>query len=73
MKRQWKKHRQFVPNTDGEQRWDRAYQYLLQWVKEVEPDQVILCHPLQMTQEVDYESSHIYAGFDEESSGTAHD
>ncbi len=31
MKRQWTVHRQLVAYPDGLQRWDRAYQYLLQW------------------------------------------
>jgi hypothetical protein len=68
MKRQWKKDRNFISRTDGEQRWDRAYQYLLQWDKEAGPNQVILCHPFQMTQEVEHASSYIFAGLDKESS-----
>lgn len=31
MKRQWRIHRQFRTATDGAQRWDQAYQYLLEW------------------------------------------
>ena len=31
MKHQWCTHREFKAYPDGQQRWDRAYQYLLQW------------------------------------------
>ena len=31
MKRQWRVRRQFLPLPDGAQRWDQAYQHLLQW------------------------------------------
>jgi hypothetical protein len=31
MKRQWRVRRQFLPVPDGAQRWDQAYQHLLQW------------------------------------------
>ena len=31
MKRQWRIRRQASPKPDGQQRWDRAYQLLLQW------------------------------------------
>jgi hypothetical protein len=31
MKHQWKVRRQFKPCPDGEQRWDRAYRYILGW------------------------------------------
>ncbi len=30
MKRQWKVARHLLAHPDGERRWDRAYQYLLQ-------------------------------------------
>ena len=31
MKRQWRVRHQFLPVPDGAQRWDQAYQHLLQW------------------------------------------
>jgi hypothetical protein len=31
MKRQWHRHRRFHATEDGAQRWDQAYQLLLQW------------------------------------------
>ncbi len=30
-KRQWIIQRHMVPTTDAQRRWDRAYQYLVQW------------------------------------------
>jgi hypothetical protein len=31
MKRQWRTRRQTLPQSDGQRRWDRAYQLLLEW------------------------------------------
>ena len=31
MKHQWRMRRQFHQHPDGQRRWDRAYQLLLQW------------------------------------------
>ena len=31
MKRQWRTRRILLAAPDGQQRWDRAYQYLLTW------------------------------------------
>lgn len=31
MKRQWRIHRQVIESSDGQRRWDRAYQCLLRW------------------------------------------
>jgi hypothetical protein len=31
VKPHWQIHRQMIPQPDGQQRWDRAYQLLLQW------------------------------------------
>ncbi|MBK8752434.1 MAG: hypothetical protein IPL99_12675 [Candidatus Competibacteraceae bacterium] len=31
MKRQWGIRRRTMASTDGQQRWDRAYQWLLEW------------------------------------------
>jgi len=64
MKRQWTVHRQFKSCPDGEQRWDRAYQYLLQWAM------LTTQEPVKMTvsdspqnQEVDHADSRVRASF----------
>ena len=31
MKRQWQVHRRVLPRVDGQLRWDRAYQLLVEW------------------------------------------
>ena len=31
--RRWEIHREMVPQTDGQRRWDLAYQCLLKWGK----------------------------------------
>ena len=31
MERLWRVHRSTVPSPDAQQRWDLAYQFLLQW------------------------------------------
>jgi hypothetical protein len=38
MKRQWRLHRQTIQHPDASRRWDRAYQSILQWALEAEPD-----------------------------------
>lgn len=62
MKRHWTKRRQFNPHPVGEQRWDRAYQYLLLWAKEAQP---ILSsntgNNSGPTQEVDHASNSLRA------------
>jgi len=69
MKRQWVKRREFVPQTDGEQRWDRAYQYLLLWTQETEPNRVMSSGSLsQPKQEVDHAISSLCTGLNEEPS-----
>ena len=69
MKRHWKKSRQFKPQPDGEQRWDRAYQYLLQWSQEMRPSRTINSgNDCGWMQEVDHEDSRVRKGLHEESS-----
>jgi uncharacterized protein (UPF0548 family) len=36
MKRQWRIRRQVTEYADGQQRWDKAYQHLLQWATTAE-------------------------------------
>lgn len=38
MKRQWRVCRQTIERPDASQRWDRAYQSILQWALEAEPN-----------------------------------
>jgi hypothetical protein len=37
MKHQWRVRRETVERTDARQRWDRAYQSILQWDLQTEP------------------------------------
>lgn len=36
-KRQWHVQRQFIEVPDAQQRWDRAYQFLLSWTPSMTP------------------------------------
>lgn len=58
MKRQWKVQRTLLKHSEGQRRWDIAYQRLLQWTQEVAdvPDQDIA---LIITQEAKDESRHL--------------
>jgi hypothetical protein len=70
MKRQWKVRREFRSYPDGEQRWDRVYQYLLQWTElaaePARPGQPVTSS--QIVQEVDHASGHIRPSLDSEPS-----
>ena len=61
MERKWQKRRCLVAHTDGQRRWDRAFQYLLQWVA---AEQDAVSAPGVSPQEVDDESSGIGACLD---------
>ncbi len=37
MRRNWRIQRRLQPTADAEQRWDRAYQHLLEWTRLEEP------------------------------------
>jgi hypothetical protein len=69
MKRQWRMRRQTTPYPDGQQRWDRAYHYLLQWTQPVPPN---LSRPAVETPpqvpEVHDASRHLCSGLDHPSS-----
>jgi hypothetical protein len=60
MKRQWTVRRQFQACPDGEQRWDRAYQYLLKWAMTGQPavPTQLLSNPATL-QEVDHAGSDL--------------
>ena len=63
MKRQWTVRRHFAPVPDGEQRWDRAYQSLLQWAMAAEQETTVT--PMDSPQplrEVDHASSRVCTG-----------
>ncbi len=64
MKRQWTVQRQFKACDDGEQRWDRAYQYLLKWATAAHAPLAVPepASPL-IRQEVDHAGSRICPGF----------
>ncbi len=69
MKHQWRIHRQFNQHQDGEQRWDRAYQYLLLWTKAPEPSLVATSdEKSEPIQEVDHANSSLCSGLDKKSS-----
>jgi uncharacterized protein (UPF0548 family) len=61
MERQWQKRRRLVAQADGQRRWDRAFQALLQWSAH-EPG--ALKGLGAATQEVDDESSGVCACLD---------
>ena len=46
MKHNWQIRRQTQPSPDALQRWDRAYQYLLQWTAPPSPPQIPTPPPL---------------------------
>jgi hypothetical protein len=63
MKRHWIVHRQFKPYPDGRLRWDRAYQYLLQWARTTEPVTTPYPPPSSpSTQEADHATSNLCTG-----------
>jgi hypothetical protein len=69
MKRQWRVRRELVESSDGQRRWDRAYQCLLRWGSHPMPEQsaeaVTGSRP---TQEVFDESCSVRASVDPTSS-----
>lgn len=60
MKQEWMIHRQITPQSDGQRRWDLAYQGLLKWVQLA--NQAGL--PTQNKQEADHASSNLHSGID---------
>lgn len=58
MKHQWKTRRTLVPQTDGQRRWDQAYQLLVQWTPPA------VAPPPQPTEEVPHADSHLCARLD---------
>ena len=74
MKRQWQVRRQFVPHPDGEQRWDRVYQYLLRWAVAAEPESTAMPpFSVLLPQEVDHADCSLRTSIDTTASSTAND
>jgi hypothetical protein len=64
MKRQWRIRRTTVRQVNGQQRWEQAYQNLLQWTCPT-PDLTGQTGPASPpTQEVSHASSDLCAGVD---------
>ena len=61
MKRQWRIRRHFRVAADGTQRWDQAYQYLLEWAQQGSPRNGVplLAPPPIPGQEEDHEHGHL--------------
>lgn len=63
MKRCWTVRRQLEPRSDGAQRWDRAYQSVLQWAMAIEQASPTTQPPSsQPHQEADHADSHLRPG-----------
>jgi len=62
MERQWQKRRRLVAQPDGQRRWDRAFQALLQW-SAPEPSR-LRAPDLDRQEEIDDESSSVCACLD---------
>ena len=66
MKRQWRIRRHFQAAADGAQRWDQAYQHLLEWTPPSAPRNGVplLAPPRVPGQEEDHEHGDLCAGID---------
>ena len=62
MKRQWRIHRHFRAAADGAQRWDQAYQHLLEWAQQRSPRNGVplLASPPTPGQEEDHEHGDLW-------------
>jgi uncharacterized protein (UPF0548 family) len=64
MKKEWQVRRTVAECTDGQRRWDYAYQFLLRWMME----QTVGQQPTGSTsQENDYENRHLCPSIDQPS------
>jgi len=61
MKRQWRIRRHFRVAADGAQRWDQAYQHLLEWAQQGSPRNGVplLASPPAPEQEEDHEHGNL--------------
>ena len=74
MKRQWSICRQVKEEPDGQRRWDRAYQLLLQWAESLKLEQAPMALPaFYLMQEVYDESRCVCARLDPTPSPSADD
>jgi hypothetical protein len=75
MKRQWRVHRQFQPRADGEQRWDRAYRQILQWVasSELPPSCPVLPPVISQPEDTHDENGDLCARVDRSTVARSHD
>jgi hypothetical protein len=64
MKHHWKIRRQLKPYPDGQQRWDRAYQYLLRWTTSEPPMQSSVSETPNPNQEVNDADSNLCSRVD---------
>jgi Domain of unknown function (DUF1990) len=71
MKRQWRVRRTAVAMTTGQQRWDRAYQLLLQWATTQAGAATIAAPPIR-AEEADARSD-LCPGLDHAASAAADD
>ena len=70
MQRQWRIRRQVVATPDGQRRWDRAYQHLLNWTAPAPAPPV----PRErQTAEVEHARSGLCAGLDAAAGAAADD
>jgi hypothetical protein len=66
MKRQWRIRRHFRVAADGAQRWDQAYQHLLEWAPQSSPRNGVslLAPPPAPVQEEDHEHGNLCSRVD---------
>jgi hypothetical protein len=65
MNHQWKVRRQWTETQDAQRRWDRAYQYLLQWSGEASrPQSTAILSSAQPIQEVNHENRSVCTSID---------
>ena len=69
MKRAWTVQRSWLEQTNGQRRWDHAYQCLLRWAQETGASRPSLLP----SQEVSDESSTVHPGSDDPSTTDADD
>lgn len=60
MKQEWNVHREVVQYSDGQRRWDLAYQCLLRWATATRQE----TSSIQAQQEARDESSHVCSSVD---------
>lgn len=73
MKRTWSVRREFQESPDAQQRWDRAFQYLLEWAPVAREDGTSTSLVADSKQEVSDENRGLSTGFDvASSSGSIH-